>query len=29
MNSREKRMKAVELYNKYGDSAAAVIRELG
>jgi len=29
MYSREKRMKAVELYIKFGKSAAAVIRELG
>jgi len=29
MYSREKRMKAVELYLKYGKSASAVIRELG
>jgi len=29
MYSREKRMEAVELYIKYGKSAAAVIRELG
>jgi len=29
MYSREKRMKAVELYIKYRKSAAAVIRELG
>ncbi len=29
MYSREKRMEAVELYLKYGKSAAAVIRELG
>lgn len=29
MYSREKRMKAIELYIKYGKSAADVIRELG
>jgi len=29
MYSREKRMKAIELYIKYGKSTADVIRELG
>ena len=29
MYSREKRMEAVELYIKFGKSAAAVFRELG